>query len=553
MNSLLQKSWIIKTPYELIPVMDRVTRHRSLDLENELTELHSPWTMKGMKKAIERIAQGIKDEERIMIFGDYDVDGVCGASILYLGMKELGANVSVRLPHRERDGYGLNMKVIEECLELGVKILITVDCGISNVKQVAYGMSKGIDVIVTDHHSIPNVLPKAFAVLNPKQKDCEYPEKEIVGSVVAFKLLSALSAHHQQPTTSNQLYQFLDLAALATVADCAPLRGENRLIVKLGLEQMRETKHRGLRKLLDSYPDTSNQKPITSYHLGFKIAPCINAAGRLEDPMMAFSMMLGDEAMALELRELNEERQGIVKSALEEALKIVEQKHSKDPVIVIWHQQWQPGIIGLLAGKLCEHYGRPAICLTLHGDKYVGSCRSIPEINIVDELRQCEDLFIGYGGHAQAAGLSILEKNLEPFRNRLHRSIGERLKDRPLEPALFIDTEIMPEEISLATSRQLTSLEPFGMGNHKPKFLLKAVTVLETRIVGKDLTHLQLSLATSEGEVMKGIAFQMAEHQSMLESWKIIDLVCQLNKNEWNGKVSIDLQLVDARQSGESP
>lgn len=543
--SLLNKTWKIKTPYQNIPLLERITHHRGWDPKKDLQELHSPWSLKDIEKAVERIQRAITNQERIIIFGDYDVDGVTGATILYLGLKELGANVSVRLPHREKDGYGLNTRVLDECKLLDVSLVITVDCGISNVKEVEYGKQLGLDIIITDHHSIPSQLPDAFAILNPKQIDCQYPEKDIVGSVVAFKLICALfEATNYQLQTTN----YLDLAALATVADCAPLRGENRLIVKKGLLQFAKTEHRGLRKLADSYELLNSPKPLSSYHLGFLIAPCINAAGRLEDPMIAFKMMMGDEEKAMELRTMNQERQDIVRTALGEASEQVEKYHQNDPILVFWGEHWQPGIIGLLAGRLCERYHRPVVCLTRHEEKYVGSCRSIPEINIVERLQAHEDLFLNYGGHAQAAGLSIAPEKLEELRARLLKDVGEFVKNNPITPALSVDTEITSDEITLATLADLSQLEPFGMGNPTPKFLLKNLALQQTRKVGADQTHLQLTLE-QEKRVFKGIAFQFSEHEQQLNEWKNIDVICQLNKNEFRGKVSVDLQVVDARRS----
>ncbi|MDP3975820.1 MAG: single-stranded-DNA-specific exonuclease RecJ [bacterium] len=557
MPSLLNKAWKIKTPHSDSSLISRVCAHRELKLESELSELHSPWALKDIDKAVARLERALKDQERIMIFGDYDVDGVTGASILYLGLKDLGALVSVRLPHREKDGYGLNTRVLDECKQLGVPIVITVDCGISNVKEVEYGKELGLDIIITDHHAIPPQLPKAFAILNPKQVDCQYPEKNICGAVVAFKLLMALSERIKS-TVADLSDTFLDMAALATVADCMPLTGENRLIVKRGLLQFQQTKHRGLRTLLQSYNLINNPKlqttnyelrtpTINSYDLGFKIAPCINAAGRLEDPMIAFKMMMGDEETALQLRGINEERQEVVKSALEEASAQVERDHLNDPILIFWGETWQPGIIGLLAGKICEKYHKPVICLTRHEHKYVGSCRSIPEINIVETLQRHEDLFLNYGGHAQAAGLSIAPQRLDELRQRLIAEVAAFMKKNPIEPYLSIDTEILAEEITLKNTQLLDRLEPFGMGNTKPKFLLKNLTIAEARPVGKDQTHLQLQLSNGK-QVFKGIAFQMAEHQQTLRDWKTVDLVCQLNRNEWNGKTSVDLQVVDARK-----
>lgn len=541
--SLLKKSWIIKTPYSNLPLLDRVVKHRNLDFEHELANLHSPWLMKNMKKAVERVLHAIKKQERIMIFGDYDVDGVCGSSILYQGLGELGANVSVRLPHRERDGYGLNMKVIDECAELGVKVLITVDCGISSVEPIACGVSKGIDIIVTDHHAIPKKLPDSFAILNPKQKDCHYPEKEIVGAVVAFKLLCAI--FESCGVSSEEICQYLDLSALATVADCAPLTGENRLIVKMGLEQLRQTKHRGLRKLVESY---DLRKSISSYHLGFLIAPCINAAGRLEDPKIAFQMLLGDETKADYLRSLNEERQQMMHHALEQLIEEIKQTTPDAPFFILRNDEWSAGIIGLLAGKIAEKYHRPTICLTKLKDTLVGSCRSVPELNMVEWISQYQKFFLGFGGHHQAAGLRMKPEQFHDFQKKCLRDMENYVKKHPFESKLVIDTEMLPTEITFKTVSDLLRLEPFGMSNPKPKFLMKRAQVGHTRVVGKDGNHLQLRLLL-KNRIYKAVAFQMAEHQQTLDQWKTIDLVCSLQDNEFRGERTVDLQILDAKKA----
>lgn len=546
LQSLLGKQWKLKSEYDNSKSLrDRICAHRDIDPKTELQELHDPWTLKDIEKAVLRVQEAIKNQEKIMIFGDYDVDGVSGASILYLGLKEMGAQVSVRLPHREKDGYGLNTKVLDECQSLGVGLIITVDCGISNVKEVQYGNDLGLEIIITDHHAIPPTLPNAYAILNPKQEDCQYPDKEVCGTVVAFKLILAIAEREKSSLNPND---YIDMAALATVADCMPLKGENRLIVKKGLLQFKQTKHRGLRTLLESYDLTGNDKPINSYHLGFNIAPCINAAGRLDDPLIAFKMMLGDSIKAMELRNINSERQEVVKVALEEAMAQVEAHHLDDPILIFWADNWQPGIVGLLAGRLCERYHKPTICLTRHEEKFVGSCRSIPQINIVERLQAHEELFLNYGGHAQAAGLSILEKNLETLREVLIKDISQYIEENPIIPTLSIDTEVVSEELSLKEVESLVSLEPFGIGNPKPRVLIKNILLESSRPVGKDQNHLQLRFI-SNGKNFKGIAFQMAEHQEMIESWGKIDIVCQMNKNEFRGNSTVDLQLIDARPS----
>lgn len=542
--TLSGKIWKIKSPKTHESLLNRVSKHRKLKLDEELTELHSPWLLKNIDKAVTRLEAAITNQERIMVFGDYDVDGVTGATIIYLSLKHLTNQVSIRLPHRERDGYGLNMKVIDECHQNDVKMIITVDCGISNVKEIAYAESLGINVIITDHHDIPLELPNAYAILNPQQKDCEYPEPKICGAVVGFKAMQALFEHVGR--SANELDKYMDMAAMATIADCMPLRGENRLIVKRGLKQFEQCEHRGLKKLVDLRLEG---KRITSEGIGFFVSPSINAAGRITEPTFALDMMIGNseaaEKRAEELVAINEERRKIQKNHLSS---FIEQADPEATIHIHWSDEWPGGINGLLAGELCKKFHRPAICLAKSEEHYTASCRSIPGINILEVLQKHEDLFIKYGGHAPAAGFSIKPEKLEEMKARLTQEVETLLQENPIIPTLHLETELNPEELTLESVQSIMQLEPFGMGNPKPQFLVSGFEVVETRPVG-DGTHLSMTLKKGE-QSYRCIAFGKAEHEEQLKAWKHIDIACRISENEFRGKTSLSIQVVDARPAG---
>lgn len=543
-KTLTGKVWQVSSPNTKLPLIERITQHRKLKLDEELTELHSPWLLKNIDTAVKRLEQAIQSKERIMVFGDYDVDGVTGATIIYLSLKKLTNEVSIRLPHRDRDGYGLNTKFIDECYKNQVKVIITVDCGISNVAEIAHAESLGIHVIITDHHDIPLEIPNAYAILNPQQEDCNYPEAKVCGAVVGFKAMQALFEHVGKDP--NELDIYLDMAAMATIADCMPLRGENRLIVKKGLKQFEQCQHRGLKKLVES---KLGGKRITSEGIGFWVAPSINAAGRINEPTAALDMMIGNseaaEKKALELSEINEERRSILKNHLQD---VINQVNPDDSLHIFWSETWPSGINGLLAGELCKKFHKPAICLTKSGEHYTASCRSISGINIVEVLQKHDELFIKYGGHAAAAGFSIAPENLEIMKEKLTADIGQFLKENPITPTLYLETQLNESELNLDTIGVIEQFEPFGMGNPKPQFLLRNVEVIHTKPVGEDQTHLSLTIRKGTQE-FRCIAFGQAEHEELLKQWEQIDIACKLSRNEFRGNVSLNIQVVDARKA----
>jgi single-stranded-DNA-specific exonuclease len=560
--SVLGKKWVIKNTDEKSGVLDKICKNRGLKdpddlrefLNSDLKDLHDPFLFKGMKRAVERVEKAVKNNERVIIYGDYDVDGISGSAILYLTLQHLGAQVSYRLPHRVDDGYGLNDKFINEFEKIGVGLVITVDCGISNYKQVQLAKEKGIDVIITDHHTIPLTYPEAaYEVLHPCRKGGKYPFKGLTGAGVAFKFAHALLMRDGHEEKDNELiFALLDLASLGTVADLGPLVGENRLIVKKGLELLPNTKWEGL-KFLQEIAGVKSSDQMNSSVIGFQIAPRINAAGRIDSPYFALQLLIqnGDsetaEKLAQKLEELNRKRQDMLRKAVEEAENRVTERFAKEgekKIIIEYDKYWHSGIIGLIAGKLADKYCRPVIILQDFGDYLVASARSTDFFNIIEAITKFSKYLDHFGGHAQAAGFNIKKENLENFINEITEFTEETLKDTELMPSLAIDCEIRPSEISWDTLGFIESLAPFGVANENPTFLLKNITLRSARPVGRDNKHMSLEINTGEDSI-RGIAFNMGKFENFTREHKSLDLICKLERNVWNGNESIQLSILD--------
>ena len=560
--SVLGKKWVIKNADDTSGVLDKICENRGLSdpddlrefLNPDLKDLHDPFLFKGMKRAVERVEKAVKNNERVIIYGDYDVDGISGSAILYLTLQHLGAQVSYRLPHRVDDGYGLNDKFINEFEKIGVGLVITVDCGISNYKQVELAKQKGIDVIITDHHTIPLKYPEAaYEVLHPCREGGEYPFKGLTGAGVAFKFAHALLSRDGHEEKDNELiFALLDLASLGTVADLGPLVGENRLIVKKGLELLPNTKWEGL-KFLQEIAGVKYTEQVNSSVIGFQIAPRINAAGRIDSPYFALQLLIqnGDsetaQKLANKLEELNRKRQDMLHKAVEEAETRVTEKFAKDGErnIIIEHDKyWHSGIIGLIAGRLADKYCRPVIILQDFGEYLVASARSTDFFNIVEAITKFSKYLDHFGGHAQAAGFNIKKENLENFIKEISDFADESLKNTELKPTLSIDCEIKPNEINWDTLGFIESLAPFGVANENPTFILKNISLKNSRPVGRDNKHMSLEIDTGEN-VIRGIAFNMGKFENFAREHKSLNLICKLERNSWNGNESIQISVLD--------
>jgi len=561
--SVLGKQWKIRNSDLEKDVETKILENRGLISPAQVQSflkanykkgLHNPFLIKNMYPAVERIKNAIAEKEKIMIFGDYDVDGISGTAIMVHTLKALGARVSYRLPHRLEDGYGLSDKFIEEFATIGVRLLITVDCGVSCAGQISFAHSKGMDVIITDHHTIPEKFPdEAFAVLHPLQPGDDYPFKGLTGAGVAFKLACALVTDaFGKEKREELLYSLLDLASLGTVADLGPLIGENRIIVKYGLEALRKTRWPGLNYLKEGSGIVHDTKMDIS-DIGFKLGPRINAAGRIDTPYYALQLLLYDEPnekgkmLAEHLERLNQKRQQMVVQALEESENYYAEKPQSDKIFIAWDPGWHVGILGLIASKIVEKYSRPAIVLQDFGDYLVASARSPESFNIVAALTQHAHLLENFGGHAQAAGFNIKKEKLEAFVAAMTAYAESNLEPHQLQRDLQIDCELGEHEINDKLISFLEQMEPFGIGNEQPKFLLRNLQPASVRKVGKENQHLHFQV---EGRLKRlpVIAFKLGEHEEMLKNNKI-DLVCYLGKNEWRGNTQIQLRAIDFKKA----
>ncbi len=550
--SILGKKWEIKNSTGK-SVVDKICENRSLTDPEDLAQFikpdfekgfHDPYLLKGMDRACKRIEKAIADGERIIVYGDYDVDGISSAAIIYLALSHLGAKISYRLPHRVNDGYGLSKKYIEEFVDIKIGLVITVDCGVSNADEITLAKENGIDVIITDHHTIPEKYPSdAYEILHPNLPDGNYPFKELTGAGVAFKLAQALLKDQ------DMIYSLLDLASLGTVADCGPIVGENRLIVKKGLEMMPNTKWEGLRNLQE-ISGVNFDKPLSTYTIGYQLAPRINAAGRIDSPYFALQLLIQEEKsetavkLAKKLENLNRRRQDMLKKSLHEAEKRYLEFGQEDLVVMDYSPDWHVGIIGLIAGRLAEKYAKPAIIMHDFGDHLVGSARSQSFFNIIEAFTEFKHFFTHFGGHAQAAGFSIKKSEVDNFIVEFKAYVKDKLETCDITSSLDIDCEITSEEINWDTLEFIKSLEPFGIANQRPTFLLRGAEIEQSRVVGKDEKHLSLNIRKDDKSI-RAIAFNFGEHCTYTREHKNLDIVFQLEENEWKGNTSLQLKVLD--------
>ncbi|MCB9639227.1 MAG: single-stranded-DNA-specific exonuclease RecJ [Myxococcales bacterium] len=511
-----------------------------------------PESMMGLEKACHRITQALENNERILIFGDYDVDGVTSTTTLFLFLRDLGVpadKLHFFIPHRVTHGYGLQKACFPEITALECSLMITVDCGISSSEEVAELRKMGMDVIIIDHHQAPPELPDANAILNPHQPGCPYPEKILAAVGVTFNLMVGLRAHlrekdyyqkHRVP--EPKLNRYLDLVALGTVADLVPLRGVNRLLVQKGLQQMQRTEWLGLRALME----VASVQPskLDAYSLGFKLGPRINAAGRMSDASAGVELLTSKNfhharSLAEVLNRENQDRQQTEKDIHNQAKQMLENSPDllSDYAIVLGNEQWHPGVIGIVASRLMDTYHRPVIVIALNGDEGKGSARSIPGFHLYQALKQCEHLLIKCGGHAAAAGLTIKTEQLGPFREAFTELARASLTPEDLKPHLSYDVEMDPGAITEEMLQVLNRLEPHGMGNPAPVFVARDLAVLDKRILKQQ--HLKLKVQ-GQKQAREGIAFFRSEQMPRTDR---IALAYKPQINEFNGRRSIELMI----------
>ena len=504
---------------------------------------HDPFLLKNMKPAVERIWKAIMDKEKITVYGDYDVDGITASSLLYLFLQSVGASVSAYIPIRKNEGYGLNLEAIEAIYNSGTRLIITVDCGISGVAEVA-SMPNDMDIIITDHHTPPEVLPAAYAVINPHQVGCGYPFKNLAGVGVAFKLCQAL--YKEKHNDADLWSEMLEFVAMGTVADIVPLIGENREIVKKGLAKMSETSSLGLRELMKICGCVD--KTITAETVGFALAPRMNAAGRLEHAMSAVELLVTDDQdkateIAIKLNNENIERQEISAQIFKEAEEMLKDQNDISQAIVLAKEGWHAGVIGIVASRLVDKYHLPTILISIDGEVAKGSCRSIPPLNLYDTLADCSDLLLQFGGHRQAAGLTLSTTNINSFREHFVHEVSQRLSPEDFEPKIAADVVVPPGcSLTLKLVKELSMLEPYGASNPLPVFAFKEAKLRSPAIMGAEKNHLRL-IVDFGNESYKGIMWNQAQRITSIYNHSVATLAFSPKINTWNGMDSIDLQL----------
>lgn len=554
--SFLGKKWIIKNEKKDLSLIDKMLENRDLKTEEEvysffnysLKKLHDPFLLKDMQKAVERLQKAIEKQEKIMIFGDYDVDGTSATALLYDLLKKIGADVHYTLPDREKDGYGLKDYFMSRFAEEGVNLVITVDCGTSNVKEVALATELGIEVIVTDHHDAPAILPHAFALINPRQPECSYPNKELSGSAVAYKLVCALTPFYfDAETTERYLYGQMGIAVLGLIADCMQLTGENRVLANNGLKSLSEGNHAGIRAMLEE--GGMDIKKVTSTTVGFFLGPRINAAGRLDSAEHALQVLLGETEKVPTLSALNLRRQTIVHQFVDEAIKQVNAAEKKANIIVVSSKEWNAGTLGLIAGRMCDLFHRPTIAMQEKEDEFVASCRSLNDFNITAFLRsEAGELFNSVGGHMLAGGFSLPKKNKDQLMKLIEERSGAFIDLNHFHGVLELEGEVSSSELNFAISDKIKKFEPFGNGNPEPTLLLKNIQILSLKPVGKSGEHLQFPVTLGD-QKFPAIAFRFAEHLDKIKPENHYDIAFNLEINEWQGNKKLQLRVVDIKEN----
>ncbi len=619
----MQKRWIVNKKYpekfakefpELSSIILQLLWDRKIKGQTLVDEffnpdyeqdIHDPFLMKDMKKAVKRIFKALKGDEKITVYGDYDVDGVTSSVVMVNVLIELKSVISqikkeeakkfidIYIPDRELEGYGLNEKAIKEIKNKKTNLIITVDCGVSSFESVEIVKKLRMDIIITDHHHVLDKIPEALAIINPKQKDCLYPSKELAGVGVAFKVAQALIKNLEtgkfddilrikRDNKSKNLKTYslspgfekwlLDLVALGTVADCVNLIGENRTLVKYGLLVINKTQRVGLKKLIQTAGtkirengNVKETKAIDAISISFMLAPRLNAAGRMDHANTSYELLNSEddreaEKLSGKLEKNNQNRQRITEKAMVEIRQRIG-KYKKLPKIIIEaDSDWRIGIVGLVAGKLTDEYSRPFLILQEREDQSAGSGRSVPEFNLIEAIEKCKDILISFGGHSQAAGLKIENKNLKKFKIKIEEIAEKILKEEDLIPSIEIDCEIDYEQINWQLIDEIEKFKPFGQGNKKPVFIAKKFEVHEVRAVGNNNAHLKLCFKTTlkdkSVKYFPAIAFRLGKFADEMPNKKpalrwgdIVDVVFQLEVNEWNGSRELQLNVLDLKIS----
>ncbi|MEC8646381.1 MAG: single-stranded-DNA-specific exonuclease RecJ [Candidatus Latescibacterota bacterium] len=545
--------WNINHSQPYNSLVDALLKVRSLDqaeLDVGPEVMHDPADLRDMDRAVERIVRAISQREKIVVYGDYDVDGVSSTAVMLDFLDAVGADGSYILPDRHVDGYGLKAPGVERAIGMGATLIITVDNGISAFDALELARERGVDVVVVDHHQQLDHLPDALAIVNPNRRDCPYPFKELAGVGVTFKLVQALSSEFFSPEERRRyLNSLLDLVVLGTVADVMPVLGENRVLVQRGLQILNSTTRPGLRQLkaVSGYAE----KPVKTTGVGFHIGPRINVAGRLEKPDIALELIRADSdgqaiRLAEELNRLNARRQTLQREGMDEVEALVSREDLARDRIVVVLGEWKLGIIGLLASKLCEKHTRPAVVCSddAGGGLYVGSARSVPAYNISRGIGACADHLVTYGGHPAAAGFSLKAASFEAFRLQLIEHANTHIQAEDLQAELDIDIELAPGDLDIATIECLAALEPFGNGNEAPLFAVRGSKVLSRRQIGKGGTHLKVELEV-EGRHCNGLWWNQGDVADKIHPGQHVSVAFVLEEDTYAGGGAVQMVIKD--------
>lgn len=543
----------LHTALKISPVLCKILVQRGFDtfekakdfFRPQLTHLHDPWLMKDMKKAVDRILIAIRSNKKILVFGDYDVDGTTAVASMFQFLNNIYPNVDFYIPHRYREGYGVSKMGIDYAKENNFSLIISLDCGIKSIDLIAYAKKLDIDFIVCDHHLPDKELPSAIAILNPKQLGCNYPYKELCGCGVGFKLMSALAQTLHLPAESYLCY--LDLLATAIAADIVPMTGENRVMTFYGLRMINENPCSGLKALMNL---AKVEKQMFINNLVFIIAPRVNAAGRMDDARKAVQLFIEKdcdkaEALAKMLHDDNVERRIADSSITEEALAIIEADEMMvdRKSTVVYQEHWHKGVVGIVASRLIESYYRPTVVLTRSGEVAAGSARSVAGFNLYEAIHACKEHLLGYGGHFAAAGMTLLPESVKAFTDKFEKVVSETIAPELLIPEIVIDAEISLADISFSFFNIISQMEPYGPENMRPVFVVRNVTDTGYSRVIKE-QHLKFSLKQNNC-VYNGIGFNMANRFHLLELKKPVDIIFTIEQNEWNYEKFLQLKVFD--------
>ena len=547
----------------LNPLIAKLLFSRGLTTEKEIsqfiapdyeTDSPDPFAFCDMEKVVERIKQASERKEQVVIFGDYDADGITSSAIIKETLDLIGIDSFVYIPNKNTEGYGLSLGSIDLFKEKGVTLIITVDCGITSIEEVKKANSLGIDVIITDHHHVPTIVPNAHAIINPHQKNCGYPFNDLAGVGVAFKVVQAIFAK-LMPEKIQLSKWMLDLVAIGTIADCVPLVGENRLFVKYGLTVLSKTRRVGLLELftVGRISINENEMPDTK-KVSFYIAPRINAAGRVNHANLAYNLVMEKDIVmardfALELEANNTERQKITAAMVDEVKNLAENDFKNKKFIYAISEHYSIGVVGLVAGKISQKFNKPTAIFQKSEDVSKGSFRSIPQINIIETIGECSELLERYGGHSQAAGVSVKNENLEKFYEKMNDLISAKLAGIELVEEIKIDNEVLAADIDFNLVEDLEKLKPFGEGNVEPIFVIRNLIVREKKNIGTGNKHIKLFLSPADGslKIFEAVSFNGFDKYLEVRENDQIDLACNIEKDEWNGNKKIQLVVVDLK------